>query len=52
MSGNVYKFRRIKHGAPRKFKVLAEDIRPPLRTRGLGWLALIVVAAFGFRYFG
>ena len=52
MSGNVYKFRRVKHVAPRKFKVLAEDIHPPLRTRGLGWLAVIIAAAFGFGYFG
>ncbi|MGN6142254.1 MAG: sunset domain-containing protein [Mesorhizobium sp.] len=52
MSGNVYQYRRVKHGAPRKFKVLAEDNRPRLRTRGLGWLAVIVAGAFGVGYFG
>lgn len=40
--GNVEKFRRLKHGAPRKFKVLAEDLRP--RNTGLPLPTLFVLA--------
>jgi hypothetical protein len=42
---SILKFRRLKHGDPRKFKVLAEDIR---RERGgLSWttFALLVIGA-------
>ncbi len=40
--GDVEKFRRLKHGAPRKFKVLAEDLRP--RGNGLPLPTLLVLA--------
>lgn len=52
MADNVYKFRRIKWGAPKKLKVLVEDLAP--RRRPLLFIALVCtvsVAAFAAVYF-
>jgi hypothetical protein len=45
--GKLFQFRRLKHGAPDKFKVLAEDIRLDRRDC-ISWPAftiLVTVAA-------
>ena len=45
--GKLFQFRRLKHGDPEKFKVLAEDIRLD-RRGGISWPAftiLVTVAA-------
>lgn len=45
--GKLFQFRRLKHGDPEKFKVLAEDIRRD-RRGGISWPAftiLVTVAA-------
>ncbi|WP_156936651.1 hypothetical protein [Chelativorans sp. J32] len=41
MRDNVYKFRRVKWGEPKKFKVLAEDLAP--RSRPATFTALVCV---------
>ncbi len=38
--GIIVKFRRLKHGSPRKFKVLAEDFR---RESNLSWTTFTIV---------
>lgn len=42
---NIVKFRRLKHGNPRKFKVLAEDIRRERAAGGLSWRTFGLVVA-------
>lgn len=51
MRDNVYKFRTLKWGDPKKFKVLAEDLEP--KRRPIAFIALVMVAAivaFGAAY--
>lgn len=44
-------FRRLKHGDPKKFKVLAEDIAPSIR---IPWLVVMLCAGavFAITYLG
>ena len=44
--GKLFQFRRLKHGDPEKFKVLAEDIRRD-RSDGISWpiFAILVTVA-------
>ena len=41
--GKLFQFRRLKHGDPEKFKVLAEDIRRDRRD-GISWPAFAILA--------
>lgn len=43
--GDVHKFRRLKHGAPRKFKVLAEDLDRQGNALPLPTLFLVIGAS-------
>ncbi len=41
--GKLFQFRRLKHGDPEKFKVLAEDIRRDRRD-GISWPVFAILA--------
>lgn len=43
--GDIHKFRRLKHGAPTKFKVLAEDLGRQGNGLPLPTFLLLVIGA-------
>jgi hypothetical protein len=51
MRDNVYRFRRLKRGEPKKLKVLAEDLVPHKRRFAFAALVCVVFCiAFGIAY--
>lgn len=51
MRDNVYKFRTLKWGEPKKFKVLVEDLEPKRRPNAfVGLVIALAITAFGAAY--
>ncbi len=51
MRDNIYRFRRIKWGEPKRLKVLAEDLAPRKRPYAFaGVVCAVFIATFGAVY--